>query len=40
MAGVADIIYKENLHQEKATHIQKEINEIIKKIGKIVLEKK
>ena len=36
----AEIIYKEGLHQEKATHIQKEINEIIKKIGKLVQEKK
>ena len=40
LSAVTDIIYKESLHQERATHITKEINEIIKIVGLIVLQNK
>ena len=40
LEAVTEIIYKESLHEEKAIFIQKEISEIIKKVGSLVLSKK
>ena len=39
LLAVVDIIYKESLHQEKATNIVVEINEIIKKVGNSLTQK-
>ena len=39
LLAVVDIIYKESLHQERATNIVVEINEIIKKVGNSLTKK-